>query len=124
MKYSNEELEKAVKLCTTWEQVCVMVGAKPRTGSQTYIKKRAQNYITAEEYAQKKYPHSHKLKEKMIRENLLETKCNICGIIEWLKKEVVWELDHIDGNHYNNKFCNLQLLCPNCHSQKTRKDRK
>ena len=30
MKYSNEELEKAVKLCTTWEQVCVMVGAKPR----------------------------------------------------------------------------------------------
>lgn len=27
MKYSNEELEKAVKLCTTWEQVCVMVGA-------------------------------------------------------------------------------------------------
>jgi len=26
------------------------------------------------------------------------------------------EIDHIDGNHRNNKSDNLRLLCPNCHS--------
>ena len=27
------------------------------------------------------------------------------------------ELEHIDGNAYNNSESNLSLLCPNCHSQ-------
>lgn len=27
------------------------------------------------------------------------------------------QLDHIDGNHRNNRLYNLRLLCPNCHSQ-------
>ena len=26
------------------------------------------------------------------------------------------EIDHIDGDSQNNKFENLKLLCPNCHS--------
>lgn len=25
-------------------------------------------------------------------------------------------IDHIDGNHTNNTYSNLRLLCPNCHS--------
>lgn len=27
------------------------------------------------------------------------------------------QLDHIDGNHTNNKLENLQILCPNCHAK-------
>jgi hypothetical protein len=26
------------------------------------------------------------------------------------------EADHIDGNHINNNYKNLRLICPNCHS--------
>lgn len=26
-------------------------------------------------------------------------------------------MHHIDGDHYNNELSNLQILCPNCHSQ-------
>jgi len=44
-------------------------------------------------------------------------KCNVCGIEEWNDKNIVLELEHIDGNSENNKEDNLELLCPNCHSQ-------
>jgi 5-methylcytosine-specific restriction endonuclease McrA len=26
------------------------------------------------------------------------------------------ELDHINGDHYDNRIENLRILCPNCHS--------
>jgi hypothetical protein len=58
-----------------------------------------------------------KLKNRLIKENLLENKCSICGINNWLGKEIKLQLDHIDGNSHNHLFENLRLLCPNCHSQ-------
>lgn len=45
-------------------------------------------------------------------------KCNICGIDNmWNEKELVFILDHIDGNADNNERSNLRLICPNCDSQ-------
>lgn len=43
-------------------------------------------------------------------------KCEQCGITQWLGKPINLEVHHIDFNHNNNEFCNLILLCPNCHS--------
>lgn len=43
--------------------------------------------------------------------------CWECGITSWNNKEIVLELEHIDGNSDNNTEENLSLLCPNCHSQ-------
>jgi len=44
----------------------------------------------------------------------------------WLDEEIPLELHHIDGNHYNNSFENLMILCPNCHAleenRQTKKD--
>ena len=51
---------------------------------------------------------------------LLKTKpykCEKCGISNWQNKPITLEIHHIDGNHNNNDINNLQLLCPNCHSQ-------
>ena len=45
------------------------------------------------------------------------------AIDKWMNDELPLELDHIDGNHFNNELINLQIICPNCHSQKTRKER-
>jgi hypothetical protein len=59
--------------------------------------------------------HCHK--RKLLKEGILTNKCDECGIHEWLNKPLVCELDHIDGNAYNNKRENLRMLCPNCHSQ-------
>lgn len=73
-------------------------------------------YKTAEEYIQSSCVKSHVLKQKLIRDGIKEDKCELCGVAMWLNVKLPLELHHIDGNHYNNSFDNLQILCPNCHS--------
>lgn len=53
------------------------------------------------------------------KQNLLgEYKCTECNIDNnWNNKELLLELDHIDGNKNNNIRENLRWICPNCHSQ-------
>lgn len=49
-----------------------------------------------------------------------EEKCDDkdCSVgVSWNGKSLVLELDHIDGDMFNNELENLRLLCPNCHSQ-------
>ncbi len=57
--------------------------------------------------------------ERLRKRILLEqnNKCNHCKINSWNKKPITLELEHMDGNHNNNKRENLECLCPNCHSQ-------
>jgi Zn finger protein HypA/HybF involved in hydrogenase expression len=43
--------------------------------------------------------------------------CNNCGISNWNNKPISLELEHKDGNYKNNSPENIELLCPNCHSQ-------
>jgi 5-methylcytosine-specific restriction endonuclease McrA len=44
-------------------------------------------------------------------------KCNVCGLNEWNYKEITLQVNHIDGDCTNNTIENLELICPNCHSQ-------
>lgn len=46
-----------------------------------------------------------------------KNKCSICKITTHNKLPLQLQVDHIDGNPYNNELDNLRLLCPNCHSQ-------
>lgn len=60
--------------------------------------------------------NSHKIKLKLLRENIKKHQCERCKNTEWENKEIPLELHHIDGNRFNNQFNNLLLLCPNCHA--------
>ena len=72
---------------------------------------------TAKEYAELPSCRSSVLKKKLIKEGYLYDVCSECGIGElWMDKPITLELDHIDGDRYNNDFDNLRILCPNCHS--------
>jgi Zn finger protein HypA/HybF involved in hydrogenase expression len=61
---------------------------------------------------------SDTLKYRLVKEGLKQWKCEKCGNEGvWKGEELVLELHHINGNHYDNRLENLQILCPNCHSQ-------
>jgi predicted RNA-binding Zn-ribbon protein involved in translation (DUF1610 family) len=63
------------------------------------------------------YYQTLKLKKRIIREKILEYKCDSCGISEWEDKPITLQLDHINGDSSDHTKSNLRLLCPNCHSQ-------
>lgn len=67
---------------------------------------------------------SHTLKLKLIRDGYKHNKCENCKLETWEGETIPIELDHIDGNKFNNCIENLQILCPNCHSLKTKKQKK
>ena len=58
------------------------------------------------------------LKKRIIKNNIIEYKCNECGLLpEWQGKPITIQLDHINGLYNDNRLKNLRFLCPNCHSQ-------
>jgi len=62
-----------------------------------------------------KYTRANNLKKHLIKKR--GNICEICGNSMWLGKQLHLEIHHIDGDKTNNDINNLQLLCPNCHSQ-------
>lgn len=62
------------------------------------------------------YKSTSKLKDRLIKAQLKEAKCECCNETKWLDQPIPLELHHIDGDHSNLTLENLQLLCPNCHA--------
>lgn len=59
---------------------------------------------------------SHKLKLKLLKDNIKQRICERCKKDEWLGEIIPLELHHINGNRFDNRLSNLQLLCSNCHA--------
>jgi len=60
---------------------------------------------------------SYVLKKRLFIEGLKTPACELCG---WNTKaadgRIPVELDHTNGDHFDNRLENLRVLCPNCHS--------
>lgn len=122
-KFTDEQIRQFVKESISIRQLQVKLGYDEKSGSASntiknmldkkgidYSHFKGQAWNKKDEYAS----------WSAIKENFLKTheyKCECCGISKWNNKRLTLQLHHIDGNRRNNNEENLQLLCPNCHSQ-------
>ena len=64
------------------------------------------------------YTNIGRLKKRLVKEGLLEYKCEECGNEGyWNGKELKLQLEHKNGKHFDHRLENICFLCPNCHSQ-------
>jgi hypothetical protein len=73
-------------------------------------------------------PHqnANTIKKRLVRDFDRPYECSSCknenfttrdGVLMWNQKQIVLQLEHINGVHNDNRLENLTFLCPNCHAQ-------
>jgi DNA-binding CsgD family transcriptional regulator len=63
------------------------------------------------------YRSRFNLKLRLVKAGLKQRLCEMCGIASWNGRPITLALHHVNGDRYDHRIENLQLLCPNCHSQ-------
>ena len=63
------------------------------------------------------YRGRENLKLRLVKEGLKKNGCERCGLDEWRGIPISVALHHMNGDRLDNRLENLELLCPNCHSQ-------
>lgn len=137
--YTDEDFIKAVKESSSVHQVLSKLNLKKAGGNYQCAKDRikklnldtshfhGKNWNKGKQLPKRqpiesylvdgKLVQSNSLKKRLINEGLKEHKCEECGITHWNGKIAPIELDHVNGNRYDNRLENLRILCPNCHAQ-------
>ena len=133
--YTQEQLEEAVKACTSVAQVLQKLGYKVSGGNVwKRIKKEIEGldtshfdsgrgklklYTLDEILVENSlYKSIYQLKKRLVSEGKLDYECVECGNKgKWEGKPLSLQLDHINGIRDDHRLENLRFLCPNCHSQ-------
>jgi hypothetical protein len=140
--WTDEDLAKAVKESYSYRNVIKILGLVPAGGNYMQVQasirrlnldtahfkgmgcNKGMNYTlpnvrrTLEEMLIKgSTVQSFKLKRRLFETGIKTPACELCG---WAKKSldgrIPVELDHINGDRFDNRIENLRILCPNCHS--------
>lgn len=92
-------------------------GARWNVGKRYHISTRPdlESLLVKDSHVQ-----SFKLKNRLYESGIKTPECELCGWAQMsVDGRVPVELDHINGDHHDNRIENLRILCPNCHSLQT-----
>lgn len=140
--WTDEQLAAAVMASFSYRQVIKLLGLVPAGGNYEQVKHNirrlhintdhftgmgwnvgAQSFQTflgepLEKLLVKDgHSQSFVLKKRLFKAGIKQPKCELCGWAEVsVDGRIPVELDHINGDRYDNRIENLRVLCPNCHS--------
>lgn len=78
---------------------------------------RLKNYSSSEEYMNSVISPKNSILLRLLEKERGYRKCEICQNEFWNGKPIPLEIHHIDGDHSNKSPDNIQMVCPNCHTQ-------
>lgn len=139
--WTDKQLVEAVKISKSYRNVLLLLGLIPAGGNYAQVQHRIDQLALSTDHFSgmgwRLHDHtptvaatpleqllvagsrvqSYKLKRKLFEAGLKKPECELCKWSEAADDgRIPVELDHINGDHYDNRISNLRILCPNCHS--------
>lgn len=139
--WTDNQLIEAVTSAKSYRSVIVTLGLIPAGGNYVQVQTRVKDlgldtghftgmtWNKGTTYHSKSRPmieellvlgstvQSFKLKKRLYESGLKLPECELCGWAQLSNDgRIPLELDHMNGNHSDNRLGNLRILCPNCHS--------
>jgi hypothetical protein len=140
LRWSDDQLRDAVAKSLSVAEVIRAVGLIPAGGNYDQVQRRIRELEidTSHFLGQRRnkgakfkswhspiefllvanrFTSSHSLKKRLFKAGLKKPRCELCG---WCQRapdgRIPVELDHINGDRFDNRLENLRVVCPNCHS--------
>lgn len=143
MKYTKEKLQPLVDVSTSFADLARRLGLAPIGSNTTNLSHRCKQHgIDTSHFSGQAHMRGRAARNRQSADDILvvgtkergridasvltrallekgvEYRCSVCDMEpEWLGKPLRFQVDHKDGQYWNNTQNNLRFICPNCHTQ-------